>query len=86
VNYGDGSPEPDGHPEELLNHILHSFDDGLTMTLRDLYRRNPKFAWTNFLDAVSYLVAEGYLEGKGDGFVVHYGLTSKGRTAAGKAL
>jgi hypothetical protein len=82
---GADRSEPDGYSEEMLNFILNSFDDGLTMTLRDLYRRNPKYPWANFMHAVSRLVSEGYLEGKGDGFEVHYGLTPRGRSAAGRA-
>ncbi len=51
------------------------------MTLRDKYSANPKYPWGHFLDAASHLVSEGLLQGKGDGFVVHYSLTSKGRNA-----
>jgi hypothetical protein len=85
VTLGDGSLEPDGYSEELLQQILGAFDDGLSMTLQDMYRKNPKFSWPLFVNGVTRLVSEGYLEGKGDGFVVRYTLTSKGRTAVGQS-
>jgi hypothetical protein len=76
--------EPDGYPrDEVLKYVLSAFNGGaLPMTLRDLYRNNPKYSWGYLIGAVNHLVSEGFLEGKGDGFVVHYSLTSKGRNAA----
>jgi hypothetical protein len=55
------------------------------MTLRDAYRVGPTLSWTEFLGAVKRLVSEGYLIGKGDGFVVHYTLTPNGRSEVGKS-
>jgi hypothetical protein len=78
VSFGDGSPQPDGYSEELLQQILGAFDDGLSLTLQDLFRKNPKLSWPLFMSGVTRLVSEGYLEGKGDGFVVRYGLTKIG--------
>ncbi len=75
--------EPDGYPQdEVLKYVLSAFGgDALPMTLRDLYRTNPKYPWGHFIGAVNQLVSEGLIEGKGDGFVVHYFLTNKGRNA-----
>ncbi len=85
MSSGGDSIEPDGYSEDLMKYILGAFDDGLPMTLRDLYRKNPKFSWTMFMHGVTRLVSEGYLEGKGDGFVVRYGITNKGRSAVGQS-
>jgi hypothetical protein len=70
---------PDG--EEFLKEILRSFDEGLSYTLRDAYQKNPQISWADYMGAVNRLIAEGFLMGKGDGFVVHYLLTNKGRNA-----
>lgn len=84
MNSGGKQLEPDGYSDELSKYILGAFDGNLPMTLRDLYRTNPKYSWQVFMEGVSRLVSEGYLEGKGDGFVVHYSLSNKGRAAVGE--
>ncbi len=73
--------EPDRYSDELKRYVLRSFNDSIPLTIRDAYAKNPKFPLTTFMKEVSRNVSEGYLEGRGDGFVVHYGLTSKGRSA-----
>jgi hypothetical protein len=65
--------------------MLRRFDGADTMTLRDAYSKNPKQSWTEFTSTVDSLVSQGYLTAKGDGFVVHYFLTNKGRNAIGLA-
>jgi hypothetical protein len=55
------------------------------MTLRDVYSKDPKQSWTEFMSTVDSLVSQGFLVAKGDGFVVHYFLTNKGRNAIGLA-
>lgn len=68
-----------------MNEILRRFDDAGSMTLRDAYSKNPEQSWTEFMNAVERLVSQGFLVGKGDGFVVRYFLTNKGRNAIGVA-
>jgi len=69
---------------EALKYIVQARDDGVAFTLGDLYRSTPKYPWTDYIKAVDSLISEGLLVGKGDGFVVNYSLTSKGRIAIGK--
>ncbi len=64
---------------DVVKSIRNSLDINVQQTLGDLYRGNKNYAWTDFLMAVNYMISEGYLEGKGDGFVVHYSLTTKGK-------
>jgi hypothetical protein len=55
------------------------------MTLSDAYRISPSLSWTEFVNTVNQLASEGYLIGKGDGFVVHYTLTPRGRNEVGNS-
>ncbi len=70
---------------DALSEILRRFDDAGSMTLRDAYRENPTQPWTEFMNTVDSLVSQGFLTAKGDGFVVKYSLTSKGRNTIGLA-
>lgn len=74
--------EPYGYPDELRAYILHAFGQSPRMTLLEIHHNNPKYSWEVFVDAVGYLVSEGYMEGIGDGFAVQYVLTNKGRSSA----
>jgi hypothetical protein len=87
VGSGD-SLQPNGNPkiDGAQRDVLQRFDGELSMTLRDAYRVGLELSWTEFVNAVSRLISEGYLIGKGDGFVVHYTLTPKGRNEVGKRL
>ena len=50
------------------------------MTLHDIYNKlTTKPEWAKFVDAVSHLSRDGLLEGRGDGFLVRYSITNKGR-------
>jgi hypothetical protein len=69
---------------DALRHILNALDGGNSLTLGDLYRSNRKDSWTEFIKDVNGLITEGLLEGTGDGFVVLYSLTEKGRRTTGR--
>ncbi len=76
----EGAMEPDvDFEDEVLKHILSALDGPFPMTLRDIYGAKPKYPWAVFMQAVNLLISEGFIQGKGDGFVVHYVLTSKGQ-------
>jgi hypothetical protein len=69
--------------KELLESILRKFDNNLKMTLADAYdaRARSTNGWSEFVNAFNYLKSEGFLESKGDGFVLLYSLTKKGNEA-----
>ncbi len=76
----EGALKPDVYLEdEVLKYILSALDSPLPMTLRDIYGARPKYPWAVFMQAVNLLISEGFIQGKGDSFVVHYSLTSKGQ-------
>ncbi len=62
-----------------MTSIVQALDGFPSLTLGDLYRRNVQHSWDNFIVCVNYLISEGYMEGKGDGFAVYYTMTSKAR-------
>lgn len=68
-----------------MSEILRMFDAEGATTLREAYDENPMQSWTEFMSAVNSLISQGFLIGKGDGFVVEYSLTNKGRNAIGLA-
>jgi hypothetical protein len=63
----------------LVESIMQSLDRSPPKTLGDVYRGNQHHPWPDFLAAVDYMISRGYLEGRGDGSVVNYSLTAKGR-------
>ncbi len=70
--------------KELLDAILAKFDENfVTMTLGDAYNAiaRSKHTWNDFVNAINLLKSQGFLEGKGDGFVLLYSLTKKGHDA-----
>jgi hypothetical protein len=77
------SVEPHGRTGTLEppKEILQRFDEELAITLREAYRADPHYPWTGFMGTVNLLISQGYLAGKGDGFVVRYFLTKKGKDA-----
>jgi hypothetical protein len=79
----DGPNEVDMKPirEDVLKDVLKRFDGDIKMTMPEAYGKSPQISWTEFLNAVNLLISEGFLVGKGDGFVVQYLLTTKGRNA-----
>ncbi len=81
----EGERSNDDELDEIQKGIMHSFDDAMGKTLREIYDTNhdPGHPWPTFLRVVTRLVSHGYLEGKGDGFDVHYFLSAKGRSASG---
>jgi hypothetical protein len=70
--------------QEVQEAILRSLDgDYVAMTMADAYNAaaRSKLGWNDFADVMSRLKSGGLIEGRGDGFVVLYSLTSKGREA-----
>lgn len=64
---------------KIVESIVKTIDSSLPQTLGDLFRSNHNYSWQDFEAAVNYLISNGFVEGKGDGFVVRYALTNKGR-------
>jgi predicted transcriptional regulator len=64
----------------IAKDILKRFDTEMAKSLPDAYLMDTHLEWSEFLSTVNGLVSEGYLAGKGDGFLVHYYLTTKGRS------
>ncbi len=65
--------------KEIIASIVKRLVVVSPQTLGDLYRANKAHPWVEFLKAVDYLVSDGLLEGKGDGFAVQFALTTRGR-------
>jgi hypothetical protein len=70
--------------KSMVDLIVKTLDTNiLPLTLGELYRGSRGYAWNEFLTAIDYMIDQGFLLGKGDGFVVHYALTQKGREQLG---
>jgi len=68
---------------EFIQSVLRKFSDNAGPTIAAAFDGKPtsKYGWTDFVRLVNHLRAEGFLEAKGDGFVVHWHLTKKGQDA-----
>lgn len=63
---------------KIVQAIFRSLRTGIPRTLADLYTARDQ-SWDDFLEAVNYLIENGMIKRRGDGFVLQYALTSKGR-------
>ena len=71
--------------DEVVRYALQTFDTNFALTLGEAWDANLKYPRTDFASAAMQLISEGFLIGKGDGFVMRYSLTKKGLTALGKS-
>ena len=65
----------------VVRHVLQTFDTNLALTFGEACDINQKYPRTRFASVATQMISEGFLIGKGDGFVMRYSLTKKGRTA-----
>ena len=70
--------------DEAVRYVLQTFDTNFALTLGEAWDANVKYSRTGFTSVATRLISEGFLVGKGDGFVMRYSLTKKGLTALGQ--
>jgi len=70
--------------DEVVRYVLKTFDTNFALTLGEAWEANSKYPRTGFSSMATRLISEGFLIGRGDGFVMRYSLTKKGRTALGQ--
>ena len=70
--------------DEVVRYVLQTFDTTFALTLGEACDVNQKFPRKGFASVASRMISKGFLVGKGDGFVMRYSLTKKGRTALGQ--
>lgn len=70
-------------PRPVVEAILRTLRQTRSRNIGDIYRDNLQFSWTEFMSAVDYMVSEGLVVGRGDGFSVLYSLTRKGMAELG---
>jgi len=71
--------------DEVVRYVLRAFDTVSALTLGEACDANRKYPRTGFTSAATQMISRGFLIGKGDGFVIRYSLTKKGRAALGQA-
>ena len=71
--------------DEVVRYVLRAFDTISALTLGEACDANRKYPRKGFTSAAAQMISEGFLIGKGDGFVIRYSLTKKGRAALGQA-
>jgi hypothetical protein len=70
--------------DEVVRYVLRAFDTEPQLTIGEACDANRKYTRTGFASVATQMISEGFLIGKGDGFVMRYSLTKKGRTALGQ--
>jgi hypothetical protein len=68
----------------VVRLVLRTFDTNFALTFGEACDINQKYSRTGFASVAKQMISEGFLIGKGDGFVMRYSLTKKGRTALGQ--
>ena len=74
---GFGNPKPS---LEIQLEILRSIG-GSAEGLHDIYawRLKSRYSWEDFVGAIGNMASQGLITGLGDGFIVRYMATPKGR-------
>jgi len=67
--------------DEVVRYVLRTFDATSALTLGEAWDVNRKYTRTSFANLAGQMISEGFLIGRGDGFVMRYSLTKKGRAA-----
>jgi len=70
--------------DEVVRYVLRAFDTAPPLTIGEACDANRKYSRTGFSRVTTEMISVGYLIGKGDGFVMRYSLTKKGKTALGQ--
>jgi hypothetical protein len=72
--------------DEVVRHVLRTFDTTFALTFGEACDINQQYPRTGFASVATQMISEGFLIGKGDGFVMRYSLTKKGRAALDQNL
>ena len=67
----------------LVRHVLQTFDTNFALTFGEACDINQNYPRTGFASVATQMISEGFLIGKGDGFVIRYSLTRKGLAVLG---
>jgi hypothetical protein len=70
--------------DEVVRYVLQTFDTNLALTLGEACDASRKYPRTHFASVATQVISGGFLIGKGDGFVIRYSLTKKGRAELGQ--
>jgi hypothetical protein len=70
--------------DEVVRYVLRAFDTVPPLTIGEACDANRKYPRTGFSRVTTQMISEGFLMGRGDGFVIRYSLTKKGQTALGQ--
>ena len=66
----------------IVESIVTSLSTG-PKTLVDLFRGNDPYPWLDFLKSLDYLLSDELVEARGEGIVMDFALTPRGRAELG---